>query len=97
MARRKKVIDPATEKLLRRVGYTRMVERGLKAQRPDFPDLTVENGARVAATSDRVAYAATPSKPQAQVPAGFVIGNSHKQGLEVMPASELPWAGGKKS
>ena len=97
MGKTRRPVDPKTEKLLRRVGYTRLIEKGLRAQRPDFPDLTVDNGPTVAPTSDRIAYAPTPVWPKAQVPAGFMIGHSHKQGLEVMPVRHAEWAGGKKS
>ena len=90
-------MHPAMKKLLRRIGYTRMVERGLKSQRPELPDLSIEPKSRLAPASDMIGYVPQGTRQHAKLPDGFVLGNSHKQGLEVMSKKELPWAGGKKT
>lgn len=80
------------EKLLRQVGYTRMKERGLRSQRPDFPDLSVEVRHP---TSDRVGngFVKPPLPEDAKK---FPVGHSHKQGLELVLPKEVEWMGGKK-
>lgn len=80
------------EKLLKQVGYTRMKERGLRVQRPDFPDLSVEVRHP---TSDRVGngFAKPPLPTDAKQ---FPVGHSHKQGLELVLPGEAEWMGGKK-
>lgn len=35
--------------------------------------------------------------PTLSLSSDFVVGTPHKQGAMLMPRSELPWAGGKKS
>lgn len=77
------------------VGYTRMVERGLKSTRASFPDLSVES--RAAPTSDTVGNGfARPSLPEdAKV---FPVGVSHKQGPMLITASDrLSDMGGGKT
>lgn len=96
MSRAKRPLDPKTEKLLKRVGYTALKAKGRKGNGIPFPDLKTDKPG-VAPTSDRVAYAPTVTKPMAQIPEGFFIGHGHKQGLELMPIRELEWGGGKKS
>lgn len=80
------------KKLLAQVGYTRMVERGLRSQRSEFPDLKVEPAYP---TSDRVGngFARPPQHPDARQ---FPVGHSHKQGLELVLPGEAEWMGGKK-
>lgn len=85
----------ARKRLLARVGYTRMVERGLVSQRPAFPDLSVE--VRVAPTSDEVGngYARPSLPPDARQ---FPVGVSHKQGPMLITAIDrLEDMGGRKT
>lgn len=82
------------KKLLKKIGYTRMVERGLRSSRPEFPDLSVDTE-RLAPTSDRVGngFAKPPLPEDARQ---FPVGHSHKQGLELVLPGEIEWMGGKK-
>ena len=83
----------ARRKLLAQVGYTRMVERGLRSQGPEFPDLKVQPSYP---TSDRVGngFARPPLPEDARQ---FPVGHSHKQGLELVLPGEVEWMGGKIS
>lgn len=82
----------ARKKLLKQVGYTRMVERGLKSVGPGFPDLSVEVRHP---TSDTVGNGFA-KKPLHEDAKQFPVGHSHKQGLELVLPGELEWMGGKK-
>lgn len=84
----------ARKKLLAQVGYTRMVERGLKSIRPDFPDLSVEVRHP---TSDRVGngFAKPPLPEDAKQ---FPVGVSHKQGPMLITSTDrLEDMGGRKT
>jgi len=63
-----------------------------------FPDLKVEqktselsNVIAVPGSNTTVKFRTTT------IPDGYIIGNSHKQGLTLMPLKEAEWAGGKKT
>lgn len=96
MTRARRPVDPKTEKLLKRVGYTALKQKGVKGNGIAFPDLKVEK-CGLSPTSDRVAYTPTIPKPKPDIPEGFFIGNSHKQGLELMSIRHLEYGGGKKT
>lgn len=82
------------EKLLAQVGYTRMVERGLKSQRPEFPDLRVESKYN---TSDVVGNGFAP-RPLPSDAREFPVGISHKQGpMLITAADRLEDMGGRKT
>jgi len=81
-------------KLLAQVGYTRMVERGLRSSRPDFPTLSI---CPTLPTSDAVGngFARKPLPADARQ---FPVGVSHKQGPMLITASDrLEDMGGRKT
>ena len=74
------------ERLRAKHGHRRTVQT--------MPDLSVRR--THPSLSDGFAPVRGKKAPNA-LPDGILVGNPHKQGLQVMPISELEWAGGKKS
>lgn len=101
MPRKKKVQahDPLTDKLLRRVGYYRSLEKYGSSKGPDFPDLKIRDNHRERYPSVG-GFAVTlprPRKPPADA-VTFPVGQSHKQGYMLWTSFDDPAnAGGSKT
>ena len=67
----------------------------------ELPDLRGDRSARYPSLSSTGLLPGTNARaapsPALSPTSEFVVGTPHKQGPMVMPRSELPWAGGKKS
>lgn len=92
-------VHPETEKLLRRTGYFRSLEKYGHSRGPDFPDLKIGDNHRERYPSVG-GFAAIPPL-RSGLPDGaktFPVGQSHKQGPILWTAADDPaHAGGKKT
>lgn len=91
----RKAKQRAQEKAIRdEFGYTALHEAGKRSQRPEFPNLKVPQPKASTTALFGPTPAPRPLPPDAKQ---FPVGNSHKQGLELILPSEKEWMGGKKS
>jgi len=83
----KKFIKEQREKMLAKVGYADLKAKHGKSKRPDIPDYKVKENVPL---SNRVSPNGMKVKSGAHHPDAiqFPVGNSHKQGLELIYSPE---------
>ena len=82
-----------TVDLLRRVGYNAIKEKKHGKYKVPFPDLKVDVKIPL---SNCVVYTPMPPKELPEGAKIFPVGNSHKQGMELILPSEVKYMGGNK-
>ena len=91
--------DRALRDALRRSGYTKAKRDGHKATPVPFPDLSCEReGCPPIGNNIKNGLGCLPPKRHTtQVPDGFHVGHSHKQGLAVHSNADRNYTGGRKT
>lgn len=91
---RKKFVKDQRQKMRDLFGYTKLQEAGLRSTRPNFPDLSVPSHYPLSHSVGN-GFAKPPLPDDAKT---FPVGVSHKQGYQLITASDdLKDMGGRKT